>query len=69
MTSMIATRTDPDSGRDIPACALCGWIISRIPRGKMEEEDFERLGRAFTEHVVEKHPDKAVELSQGRGKP
>lgn len=64
MTDMVVTRTDPDSGKDIPACALCGWIVSRIPRGKATDKEFSEMGRRFTQHVIDQHPDKAIELSQ-----
>lgn len=63
MTSIIATRTDPETGLDVPACSLCGWIISRIPRGKATKMDFCRSGHALAEHIIEKHPEKARELA------
>lgn len=63
MTSMIVTKIDPTSGLDVPACRLCGWIISRPTSGRLTDEEIKRDGNAFTTHVMNEHPVEAKKLA------
>ena len=62
----VVTKTDPETGADIPACSLCGVTLSRIPRGKATEADINKIAHLWTVHVIEKHPDTAQAIVDGK---
>ena len=63
----VATKTDPKSGLDIPACSACGQTLSRIPRGKATEAELEQTASRWAIHVLEKHPEEAGRIVREKG--